>query len=93
MATTTKFTRIEKGSYAATVGDLHIEIERIDSPSGYLDWYLFISRTSDVGEAQLVFKTFSQTLAKAKALALDYVEAQAITHQAAVAAVEDAVVR
>lgn len=84
MSTHTPFRKVTKGSYVADIADLHVEIDRVENASGYLDWYLFISRVLNAhGDREVgIYKTYAQTLAEAKVLATAYAEADAILKRA-----------
>jgi hypothetical protein len=71
------------GSYYADVEDLHIEIDRCEQPSGYLDWFLFISRVLDDGSRDIgIYTTYARTYREATVLAKAYADADVILKQA-----------
>jgi hypothetical protein len=77
------FTKVRAGSYVTDIEDLHIEIDRIEDPTGYLDWYVFISRVLD-GDPKLgardvgIYTTYAHTYRHARELAIAYADADII---------------
>ncbi|AXN53378.1 hypothetical protein PBI_THONKO_108 [Mycobacterium phage Thonko] len=69
------YRKVSKGSYVGDTTDYHIEIDKIEEASGYLDWHIFVSHKLDgqiIGDRRVIGQTYAHTLREGK------IEAQAL---------------